>query len=533
MHPHRDKVENYPTDVRLFDRKMWSNFAVFHRCIIPPDATNFVYWKCVVLLVAGERTLHWHWKELLRYMNTSKLPRGNDGRVLWDEIRSRDFLSDAGDIYEAIAGFCMPHLADSRELRALLEHRGEVRALLKSRGEEEDIESESQFLLSTMGKLAECIYLLVYCAPWPVHELDSLLTENVVVGIRSTDDDTSDDWKSRWVEVYWPELSSKAGNGTIRHRPDAQKTVTKPGTAAQLPGDTFNYPKTGMRMSTAAQLPRGEEVSRRSGAAQTGNGGAVALNNTNAAQKTSDVITALEGWGCECSPEVSRASRRSSVHDDFQKANEKDSASEIVHRPGWNDESPWDSSSWWASSSWDACHRDPETEWMKRRRLQDGTRDSMSMSQSWEQRWWQSDPRQSSDRRWTEDSGWESSSWRGSERQKRPARLPVEEGDRRFASEKRSRVYICDNCGSRNEYQHRAMPFDGQYLKLLEIRGRTPEALKQAYENGEVDATWFCTRCHQRDDEYYEATRRRIEVYQLDRIIRTTKLLDSGFRWHN
>ena len=170
---------------------------------------------------------------------------------------------------------------------------------------------------------------------------------------------------------------------------------------------------------------------------------------------------------------------------------------------------------------------------MKRRRLLDETGGSMSVSQLWEQRWCKSVPRHSSDRRWTEDSGWEGSSWRGSRRPLRPARLPVEKGDRRFAKDKRSRVHICDNCGSPNKYQRRAMPFDGQYLQLLSIRGRSVEALEQAYEDGEVDATWFCTRCHQRDDESYEETRRRIEVYEWERIFRTTKLLKSGFRWYS
>ena len=78
-------MEKYPADVRLFDRKMWSNLGTFHRCNIPPDASNFVYWKCVVLLVADEETLDIRWKELLRYMGTSHLPRGDDQRVLWDD----------------------------------------------------------------------------------------------------------------------------------------------------------------------------------------------------------------------------------------------------------------------------------------------------------------------------------------------------------------------------------------------------------------------------------------------------------------
>ena len=29
LHPHKYRTENYPSDIRLYDRKMWSNIAAF------------------------------------------------------------------------------------------------------------------------------------------------------------------------------------------------------------------------------------------------------------------------------------------------------------------------------------------------------------------------------------------------------------------------------------------------------------------------------------------------------------------------
>ena len=170
----------------------------------------------------------------------------------------------------------MPNTQDSRSLRTLFERKHR----------QQDIESGSQSLLCQMGKLAECIYLLVSCAPWSEQRLHSLLMNDQIACIKSTVGDTGDDWKSSWVEVFWPELSSNASSGMIRSSPDA--------------------PKTGMRTSTAEQLPDGEGVSKRSGFAQTGNGGAAASGNTNAGKKTGDVITALEVDVSESSSSFSR-----------------------------------------------------------------------------------------------------------------------------------------------------------------------------------------------------------------------------------
>ena len=215
LHPHKYPMMNRPTDIRLYDRKMWSSIAMFHGRNILPDVSNYVYWMCVALLVTHERMLDIRWKELLLHMCTSDLPRGDDMCILWGEAKSQAFLSDAGDIYEAIAGFCTPNTMYSRGLRTLFERNHGWK----------DIEAESHTLWCRMGELAECIQLLVSCAPWSEQQLHALLTNDQIACIKSTVGDTGDDWKSHWVEVFWPELSSSASSGMVRGDSDPAFTV--------------------------------------------------------------------------------------------------------------------------------------------------------------------------------------------------------------------------------------------------------------------------------------------------------------------
>ena len=218
------------------------------------------------------------------------------------------------------------------------------------------------------------------------------------------------------------------------------------------------------------------------------------------------------------------------MHADSQRGKEENSVAKHDHQLQVEDEPPWEPSNWRTSYSWHTQNRSSQMEWRKRLRFEDETGAGKSASQSWGQSGWKSDQVQSSDGRWTAGSRWENCSWRQSKPARRPAWLP--EDDTRFAEEKQSRIYVCNNCGSWNKFQTRSMPFDGQYLQLLSIRGRSPQALQQAYEDGEVDATWYCTRCHQRHDESYEKTRRRIQVYEWQRIERTTAMLNQGFQLH-
>jgi len=107
-------------------------------------------------------------------------------------------------------------------------------------------------------------------------------------------------------------------------------------------------------------------------------------------------------------------------------------------------------------------------------------------------------------------------------------------GDSRFAARRADRVYVCDNasCRSRKAYAEikKSLPFDGQYVVLLETRGYSAAELEQRYEAKNVDATWWCSACHRRPSERdLDETRRRIEAFDIDRCERTCLLGASVF----
>ena len=74
------------------------------------------------------------------------------------------------------------------------------------------------------------------------------------------------------------------------------------------------------------------------------------------------------------------------------------------------------------------------------------------------------------------------------------------------------------------------MPFDGQYVDVRAIRGRSVANLEKAYWAGEVNATWHCTECHRREDENLEETRIRLGLYDISRIERTKERRTSWWR---
>ena len=117
----------------------------------------------------------------------------------------------------------------------------------------------------------------------------------------------------------------------------------------------------------------------------------------------------------------------------------------------------------------------------------------------------------------------------------RPAKLP--KGDRRFARRKldregpdKSRVYVCDSCLSKKSWWKKSLQFDGQYVNVLAVRGRSVEELEEAYYAGEVDATWLCSRCHQRKTETLFDCRVRLGLYDTERMERTRRLF-PGWRF--
>ena len=90
-------------------------------------------------------------------------------------------------------------------------------------------------------------------------------------------------------------------------------------------------------------------------------------------------------------------------------------------------------------------------------------------------------------------ASWKTSTWHAADRDwdwrssskwsaLQPSTLP--RGDRRFAATKQDRdsndacrVYVCDKCHARIEFWKRAFQYDGQYVHVLEVRGRSVEEL--------------------------------------------------------
>ena len=77
-----------------------------------------------------------------------------------------------------------------------------------------------------------------------------------------------------------------------------------------------------------------------------------------------------------------------------------------------------------------------------------------------------------------------------------------------------------------NRFLERSLPFDGQFVKLLEIRGYGVVELKHSYECLYVDVTWLCTECHLRPCELnLKETRVRIGAFDTGRLERTMDLV--------
>ena len=127
---------------------------------------------------------------------------------------------------------------------------------------------------------------------------------------------------------------------------------------------------------------------------------------------------------------------------------------------------------------------------------------------------------------WSERS---QQSWTRGSIVRQPPNLP--KGDQRFAARKRDRKYICDGCGDKYELTTKAYPFDGQYVDVLAVRGRSPEEALRACWAGEINATWYCSWCHKRPDEHITDTRIRLDLVDNKRVERTKRLLAQGYHF--
>ena len=91
----------------------------------------------------------------------------------------------------------MPNIKDSHTLRALIECGQEI----------QHIHVQSQAILSQMGKLAECMYLLFHSSSWSEGHLSSLLTNNQLARLEAANAKPAVSPKQyNWVATFWPEL---------------------------------------------------------------------------------------------------------------------------------------------------------------------------------------------------------------------------------------------------------------------------------------------------------------------------------------
>ena len=201
--PHRYAVEDYPSDFRLYDRKMWSHKASFCRSGIPSDVTNLVYWKCIVLLMVSAKTVPESWGELLRYVAVLPLPGGKNLHTMWSVRKANEFLSDVGDIYESIAGLCMSEVPESLAFRARIDFFG---------WNHDTTEMHAQTILCEMGRLAECMYLLSRNSSWTERELFQVLLQGKTFDVETVS------WVPRknWLTRCWPEVVDDVDMGDGR-----------------------------------------------------------------------------------------------------------------------------------------------------------------------------------------------------------------------------------------------------------------------------------------------------------------------------
>ena len=75
-------------------------------------------------------------------------------------------------------------------------------------------------------------------------------------------------------------------------------------------------------------------------------------------------------------------------------------------------------------------------------------------------------------------------------RQRKPLILP----DNRFAKNKKDRAFICDNPVCRSKHQGRV--WDGRFVDESWRFLYHPSMRYYHWQNGDIDATWLCTRCH-------------------------------------
>ena len=96
------------------------------------------------------------------------------------------------------------------------------------------------------------------------------------------------------------------------------------------------------------------------------------------------------------------------------------------------------------------------------------------------------------------NSYWSAGARAATEDNQRPRHPPaLPHGDSRLKEHrKKKRTYVCDACGTTIKYAARRMEFDGRFLDTSWRGDMAFVELYDAWSRGDIDATWWCSACH-------------------------------------
>eukprot|EP00973_Karenia_brevis_P063682 8852166-Karenia_brevis.AAC.1 len=97
-----------------WDLKIWSHQKAFAKLFMPADATNFVYWHAIALLLSTCDFVPGSWEKLVKYQRRLREQHA------MSKTSVKQLMSDVGDIYEALAALSCPKSPGTQRMHAYL-----------------------------------------------------------------------------------------------------------------------------------------------------------------------------------------------------------------------------------------------------------------------------------------------------------------------------------------------------------------------------------------------------------------------------
>ena len=114
LHPCAYSGKTWPTNVRDYDRKIWSHIFVIPNLHVSDDATNYVYYFALVYLASQMQSKSWRdmgMDELFYYHD--QVLNVTSATEIKDKTSLHKLLNQAGDIFEALGGICQTDQPDA------------------------------------------------------------------------------------------------------------------------------------------------------------------------------------------------------------------------------------------------------------------------------------------------------------------------------------------------------------------------------------------------------------------------------------